>query len=519
MTRICVGLLALISLFATSALKAAPAPAPNARIELEYMAGRLTFFDVGNFLFDRMNVHRFPDAVAQEYQKLIGDLTTTNYDVAALVKLLKHDNPRVRTLAMAALFARDDPRLLPYLVPLVDDKAETFSTPMLFSARVSAKKEMPRLEKQTVGQVANRFISLYLEPANYQYGVKGASGEPGFDAYWSAHKDREFCASWFAVQLTRADQRTSPISKERYDKIRAIRKRIDKLPKADRAWTLLWLRGAMGGGLLASDAELVAACKDLGPDRLILMLQRKIPSDDPDVQPRRSNNGAYRGMTMFVLAHASELLRPKDAQTLLDCDAWERDYAANNISDPTLIAGWTIAAAELKNDKAKAKDLLVKAFDHFKDAYQDSERAHLAVALWRLVGPDASKFLVSWFYDNRPAFGHIPHQRSAFLQGIAEQRTKETRKLLVALVKHKGFDTLDWPSLRSFVTIVNAWSDKPVVDDTLMRAAWHPFHESHFDQEIDKAKQAYPKETDELLRTLGQWRAKVRDAVLQWDKE
>jgi hypothetical protein len=509
----------LIALCTSLVATAAPVPVPDARKDLERLADRLKFFNTGDFLFDRPGLHQIPDDVAQQYQTLIRELTSSKFVVEALVKLLKHDNPKVRTLAMAALFAREDPRLLPHLVSLVDDKAVTFSRPQPPSAFPFPKKKMPRLDKQTVGEVAYQFVTFYLERANYVYGVKGTQNQGGFDAYWAARKDRQFCASWFSVQLARANQRTSPTPKERFDKIRAVRQRIDKLPRLDRAWTLLWLNGESGCPVLVSEAELIAACKELGPDRLILMLQRKIPSDDPDVQSRRSNNGPYRGMTLFVLAHAPALLRPKDAETVLACERWERDYVKNAISDPMLTASWTIAAAELKNDKTKARDLLLGAFAHFQEVYQDGERAQLAVALWGLEGLDASTFVLKWFYDNPPAFGHFPHQRAAFLEGVARQRKPENRKLIAALVRNKDFETLDWQSLRTLVNIVNGWSEKPVVDSRLMEAAWHPFGVGHFDQSMDKARQQYPKETEALLRTLKQWRSNVSAAIVKWDKE
>lgn len=522
MVRICVWPVVFVSLSTTLAVQAAPPSDAVVRNDFERLAANFKFFSTGDFLYDRLDLRHFPDDEAQQYQKLIGELLTTSNDpVEAQVKLLKHDDPKVRTLALAALFAREDPRLLPQLVSLVDDKAVTFSDPKRI-ARIASKKEeapeMPPMGKQTVGDVANRFVNFYLEPANYFYGVNPTQGNAGFDAYWAAHKDRESCASWFAVQLARAGQGSVPTPKDRFGKIRAVRHRIDKLPPADRAWTLLLLNGESGSGALVSEEELVAACQEQGPERLLLMLERKIPSDDPDVQPRKGNNWPYRRMTLFVLQHAKELLRPQDAEALLACELWERDYVKHEITDPTLTAWWVIAAAELKNDKDKAQDLLTQAFGRFQAEHEDDERAQLAIALWRLVGPEATKFLVKWFYDEGPPPTHFPHQRARFLNGVAKYRNPENRELFVALVKHKGYETLDWQSLKTLIPIVNAWSDKPVIDRRQVEAARHPYGEAGFDQAIDKAAKEYPQETEALLRTLSQWRTALRAAILQWDK-
>lgn len=517
MARIHVLTVVAISL-AASSVRAAPVPEPDARKDLERIAGRLTFFSAGDFAYGRVDHHLLPREMAQQYKTLIGELTSNRYEAQALVKLLKHDDPKVRTLAMAALYDREDPKLLPHLVPLVDDKAVTYSRPQSVARAFFDKEKMPPLQKQTVADVANLFINFYLQPANYHYGVKGTPGNDGFDAYWAARKDRTFCTSWFAVQLARAGQGTTPTPKARTENIRAVRTRIDKLPKTDRACTLLWLHGETGSDVLVSEKELIDACKELGPEKLLLMLQRKIPSDDPDIQPRKGNHYPYKRMTQFVLKNATTLLRPKDADTLLACELWERDYRKHGISDPTLTAWWPIAAADLISDKEKAKDLLLQAFDRFKGEYQGNERGELAIALWRLVGPDATRFLVQWFYTEGPAFTQFPHQRAAFLHGIAKYRQPENRKLLAALVRDKGFDTLDWQSLKSLVNIVNDLSDKPVVDRRLIEAAWHPYGEGHFQQSAEKARKEYPKETEALLRTLGEWRTKLSAAILQWEK-
>src|SRR6266511_5235905 len=103
MASICVWLVVLISFFTTLTARAAPVPEPDARKDLERLAARLKFFSTGDFLYGRVKLHLLPDEEAQQYKKLIGELTSTRHEVEALVKLLKHDDPKVRTLALAAL--------------------------------------------------------------------------------------------------------------------------------------------------------------------------------------------------------------------------------------------------------------------------------------------------------------------------------------------------------------------------------------------------------------------------------
>src|SRR5262249_52364488 len=158
--------------------------------------------------------------------------------------------------------------LLPHIAGLVADKMETFPAPEPTAAPAFGPKVEPGLRKQTVGEIARDLLLVYLEPA----------GVRGFDDYWAKHKDRTFCAGWFAVQLYRAARGTSQTQRGRIAAVREVRRRIDQLHKADRAWTLLWLSDRPGTDVLATEEALVEACKQLGPDNLVKMLQRRIPS-------------------------------------------------------------------------------------------------------------------------------------------------------------------------------------------------------------------------------------------------
>jgi len=93
MARICVWPVALISLFTTLAVKAAQRHNwTRARTWNVWLTGSSSQY--GRFLYDRVNVHRFPDEAAQQYQTLIRDLTSTKYEVEALIKLLSTTTPR-----------------------------------------------------------------------------------------------------------------------------------------------------------------------------------------------------------------------------------------------------------------------------------------------------------------------------------------------------------------------------------------------------------------------------------------
>jgi hypothetical protein len=492
--------------FAVVGGRLAAAPA-DTRARLEGVAAKLEFFPVQPFMANTTDVHLVPREMAERYRRQVEKITDPGDDEQALIDLLRHDSPRVRTLAAVALYARLDPKLLPHLVPLARDPAETFPTPQLAAVPFGSRIK-PALDRQTVGQVVEAMLQEYLIPAGYHYGLDGVPGEPGFADYWARRKDRGHCAGWFGVQLRWASGGTLPTHKERIPAVREVRTRIDRLPEADRVFTLLWLGDGPGGDVLATEDELVAACKHLGPGPLVKLLQRQIPTDDPDLQPRPSNNSQYARMVMFVLEHAAQVLRPEDADAVLACEAWERDYLKHQITDPLLTPEWFVAAVELQ--PAKAKEILTPVWDRSQglDRYPPDYRAKLVSAWWRRVDDADPAFVVKWFYQEKPEVGRTPTCRTLFLNGLGPTPSRRDRKLLAALVADRRFDSLDWQSLQEWIQLVNSWEKQPVVSPEELRGAQHPLGITHFD--LATARAQYPRETEELLATLGRWREALR---------
>ena len=64
-------------------------------------------------------------------------------------------------------------------------------------------------------------------------------------------------------------------------------------------------------------------------------------------------------MSLFVLQHATALLRSADAPALLEQERWERDYQKHGITDPMISPWWAIAAAQF-DDRAAPSILSVR---------------------------------------------------------------------------------------------------------------------------------------------------------------
>ena len=102
--------------------------AEDTQARFERVAAHLPLFPTSDFLYNRADllVAAVPRELAEPYHLLLPQLVVPEGKTAELEKLLKHPDPKVRTLALAALFIRNDPKLLPQIAALVSDDAETF---------------------------------------------------------------------------------------------------------------------------------------------------------------------------------------------------------------------------------------------------------------------------------------------------------------------------------------------------------------------------------------------------------
>lgn len=482
------------------------------RADFEKLASQLQYLSLESVLHDRPE-HYFQVADRnrhEEHFRILKKVTDGTYPKDALLELLAHDNPKVRTLAAVAIFDREDPSALPALVKLCADGDATFDGYVEVSMPWPHGIGPPPL-KQTVGDIAKKMVGFYMERSGFHYGVEHKS-QPGFVDYWDARKNRSHCAGWFAVQLARASQGTTPTRNDCVERIRTVRKRIDELPADERAWTLLWLNGESGSDALATEEELFEACGRLGSDKLLLMLQNKIPSDDPDLQPQPNNNWPYKRMSLFVLRHAERLLRYTDSDALLACERWQREYQKHGIADPTITPWWAIAAARLKPDSAS--QILHAAMDRFQGEYDSEKRSDLCVAMWQLCGRSEIQFIVDWFYEESPEQGSCPNSRSSFIEAMGKD--PNGKEIISRLVKDSRLEDIDWQSLEQLVCVVNRRLEEPIVTEEEIRRAWHPLGQGHYHWSRAEAREKYPEETAELEAYLGEWRKRLRLSICKW---
>jgi hypothetical protein len=410
-------------------------------------------------------------------------VVSARHRTVSLIALTRHRSARVRTLALAALWARDGPGSLPHLDSLSGDPARTFPEPQ---APQGLGGITEKYEPRTVGEVARRLMGPHLAAV-------GCGRFPGdFDVYWLPRLGRDFCASWFDVDFLRSTRRLDADDPDHAARVRAIRRRLDALPADDRAWTLLALTEFPNAPFpLVRERDRVEAARHLGPDRLLRLLHREPVSDDPDLRFEPGNPCPDRAR-LWVLRHAAQVLRPGDAEALLACEREEQPPVPG-----LLTPWWRIAVAELR--PADAGRLLRPELDR--------GGTETAAALWRLAGPTEAGALADWSYRGQAAKRPNESYLADWLrEAAAERPANDARALVAALVRDPRFDGIRWRLLDELLRLSDDWFDPPVVSPAERERVWNSAGNSiQYNQDSVRGDAAAGVE-----RELAVWRAALR---------
>jgi hypothetical protein len=268
---------------------------------------------ISYLIYDDILSQRTPDYFADDPDLKISwehyeQSMAVKTDLAELKKILAgHPDPKVRTLAMMRLYNMEEPEALRAIYTRVDDDAETFPSRYFVTQRPDGSMELES-EPYTAAKVASGMLGF----AGFHLWL----GDP------AAGRAIEEWTGWYQYLYYRAAGRTSPIPKDRVPKIKAVRRKIDALPPVPRAWMLLAigtidLDNNKGRDplvhipLFATEEELIAAAKQLGPDALLAFLRDGTRGGLRDPQGDDPSLGRD-----FIFYHAGLLFREQDADAL-----------------------------------------------------------------------------------------------------------------------------------------------------------------------------------------------------------
>jgi WD40 repeat protein len=410
-----------------------------------------------------------------EQQRLAQKLRALKDEQNVLAELLGHPDPKIRTLALGAIFLREDGRDLPLIARLIGDNTSTFPDLHDSFRSEGGPHPMPEVESpQTVGEVARAMLKFWGVPATgKQMDGKGRIEKfivtsNDFTRYWKKYSGRDHSASSFAVKMNHATGQTTPLQPGRKEEIQQVLAEMNTLPMPDRAWVQLYVLAPQSHfefdpvDFVVTDGEIINLIKPLGPEPLLHFLQCQRISEDPDLHFDK-NDARFVGMSDFLLNHADKLLRPEDADALL---ADQYVLRGSREVDPS----WAIGASLVRPDRAS--QILRHAMRRETKSYDD-DAGILAGALWRIRGPAELNFLVDWFYETLPTSApNMPGNKPvAFLWEVEAAKRPDTKQLIAALVKDPRFDSTDWDTLAELLKLVNSTRSTSLVSVTDIYAA------------------------------------------------
>ncbi len=397
----------------------------------------------------------------------------------ALIGLLEHENPKVRTLALGALFQNLDARDLPLFASLLDDRAPTFlyltdETDSSGGMSSSADQERP----QSVEGVASAMLMFWGVPSN----------DRSENRKWLVEK-KDF-NHWAQQNLEKVRNRPKPerrISASRTEPELALyqadTKRVladlQTLPLFDRALTAFHLYQWRHGQYFDTDALRKAALvnfKELGHAEVVRILrfnrEDRLPAilppfaksyeDDPLMGTEWFSPRYVQG---FILSYGRELLLPEDVPFLL-----EKEKSADRFERPN----WVIAAADLayRRSPAEARAIIQDALPRFPltDGSHGHNRAALLTVLWRHEGMKVAADLVEHFYvTTADGLGQY-----SLLGSIERAAQPNTLDLLAIIVADKRFEQLKPYVLKELLDIVNRSLPKPLETDEEIKPHLNP---------------------------------------------
>ncbi|RYD23423.1 MAG: hypothetical protein EOP88_04245 [Verrucomicrobiaceae bacterium] len=436
------GLVAAVAL-----LSMAGAGAGQAEDAFTRLAGKIPYFNYGDFLYQRPSRASFVVLQAGSLQPgdpqvdaggdSLKEAMAIPADAAELSGLLGHTDPKVRTLAMMRLYTLEQPESLPAIHALVEDAAPTFPDRPYTGDITFGEKVPVYTEDRTVGYLAAHMMKMAGFPAPWNSGLKNED----FQKWSQARIGNPDWIGWYDFLYRLASGGTMPVQKESAAKIQKLRDLMATRPPAVRTWFWFGIADdALSTPLydteMATEAEMIAAGKQLGADALLAFLRdgSRAGLRDPRLEdPSRGRR--------FVLSHAKQFFQPADAAALKEMGLLVAAADADPVNASSLIRERLAVATEW--DQSLAIAALV-------DARGDAE----------------SEFVVKWFYD-APVQNSRSSDQGVFLNELTRRRPAQWRQTVRALVANPGFEKLGELDVLNTARLLNRLGSTEVVKQEL----------------------------------------------------
>lgn len=380
--------------------------------------------------------------------------------------LLRHADPRVRTLGIVLLFSLERLDVLPDIARLVGDEAQTFPEP----ENLAAPQQSWPMTLMTVGDYAKAAINMYVE-ASYELhhleeSEKLAMGKPAElaeqMARFAARRDVKLSTAGLRVAISRATGGgIQPLPPERLLPVRQVLSHLQDIPEPRRFFVALALnydRYQLGDDYDAGEHYVFEEAQRLPREARLASIKGEQPVDDPDLEP----GFGYE----YLLDHAIDLFRASDADLLLTVKPQPPPEEVPKGPDPRYV----LAAAALRPRDADA--ILEAGLGRFNRKYQADERASLAAALALTGSERGLGRAVDWFFAE-PRGANSSHCRFFFLRDVHARNPLRFRLLVSRVVRDDRVMTLGPQSTLILLKSVEGYlSRRLATDEDLFTWPW-----------------------------------------------
>jgi hypothetical protein len=436
---------------------------------------------------------------------------------SSVVDLSTHKDPKVRTLAILALYHSRNPDVIDHLVDRLADDSPTFPKPSRtvathhFNFNGLGQKTQEPLgqdipgEDQTVASIAEQMLWSILAPSLEDWRLDPAFRDATMERFWQNRRGRKQWIGWYMFELDLATRSQSRIMPDTASLIRHVIQQIEQLAPIEQEITLLAIFGSTEtrhlikqSGYVVGEDMLRYAAMRLERKRLLNLIGGEALIDDPDLPKYLPI------IKRYIYEHATLHLDPADYKTVLAV------ARAENCTDAF------IAAARLS--PANASMILREAVEAKQGKYEGGDRARVMTVLWQIKGSDEAEFIIDWFYGDRtPEVSRI-YYRADILDFMLDRFNDSDRQMLARMIRDPRTDQLSLPEHRLLATKLQRNLLRPIIDPEEVRRLFHPLGDSHFDGQMDRAIKDYPQETRQVVSTLALWRARLRESLPQWSE-
>jgi len=471
------------------------------------VARELPWLGVEDALFDRdPRLGPRPQQVARGMQKLRElqwhGLPGEEPPLADVRALLKHADPKVRTLGIVLLFDLERVDVLPDIATLAGDAGETFPEPAPIAVTIASDPgDAWPLEKRTVGDWARAAIRPYVE-ASYELGqdkllrdVRTADAAALRERItkFAASRDPASSTAGLVVAVERATGEIESLQPERAGRAAEVIRRVTELPMPRQFFVALRVDFERFKGEGYVPDYLLALARRVPREARLAPLRGERGIDDPDLPPGFGYS--------YFLDHPVDLFRESDARLLLDLEQKvpERPWYPgdeNRLGN----AAYAIAAARLRPEEAEG--VLTAAVGRYGRRHQDEQRMALAAALAELGSDKGVGVAVDWFYREDPHAGSFGGGREEFLDRLHERSPMRYKAAVARIVKDERLNTLGPPTTRMLLTSVEGYLGRSLADEEDVRQSYG------FDEAQQRGK----------FEPLGEWQKKLRDTAEEWDR-